>query len=150
MVLFISLITITHAILFAYDEYILNKKRELSQGEINSALLDGVLFLGIVALTIFTTYTENLGIVFISLSFLSCISIIKNEFFYPVLELRERLVHSILYVLHPLILYAFYLSWEMDFFNNNMSYWMLQLCYLALGFKAMCYHVIYWNFIHNK
>lgn len=150
MVIFITLITILHAAFFFYDEYFLNKKRTLSQIEINSAIIDGVLFLSIVALTIFTSFNSQLSNIYIALSILSCISIIKNEFLYESIPKIERVVHSILYITHPLILFAFYSSWKMDFFSTNSTYWMLQLGYFALGFKAIAYHVIYWNFIHNK
>ena len=150
MVFFITFTTVVHALLFTYDEYVLNKKRDLSQKEINSALIDGVLYLSIVALTIFTTFTNTLGGIYIFLSALSCLSIIKNEFIYPKLEKTERVIHAALYVLHPLILFAFYTSWKMNFFATNLTYWMLQLGYLVLGFKAITYHVIYWNYIHPK
>ncbi len=151
MVLFISITTIFHAFAFAYDEYVLNKRRDLSQGEINSALIDGIIYLSTVAFTIFTTYSDVLGSLYVFLASCSCISIIKNEYFYPNnLPKIERIIHAILYILHPLILYAFYLSWKENFFQTNMTYWMLQLGYMALGFKAMSYHVIYWNFIHRK
>ncbi|MBT4791664.1 MAG: hypothetical protein HON90_08850, partial [Halobacteriovoraceae bacterium] len=149
MVTFITLITIIHATLFAFDDYILNKRRDLSRREINGALIDGLLFLSIVALTLFTTFSSLMGNVYIALSVLSCLSIIKNELFYENIPRDERLVHAGLYVVHPLILYAFYRSWEMSFFTINMTYWMLQLCYLILGVKAISYHVIYWNYMHE-
>lgn len=151
MVLFITITTILHAVLFTYDEYIIHKKRSLSQKEINSGLIDGVLFLSTVALTLFTTFTEILDVVYISLAFLSCLAIIKHEMFLPKeISTRERVLHTTLYILHPLILYAFYISWKRDFFSTNLTYWMLQLGYFALGFKAISYHVIYWNYVHDR
>ena len=150
MVFFITLTTLVHALLFYFDEYILNKRRGLAQLEVNSALIDGVLYLTLVAMTIFSPFNEVTKIIYVTLSFISCLSIIKNEWLYPDLERVERVVHAGLYILHPLILYAFYLSWERDFFNNEMNYWMIQLCYLILGFKAIAYHVIYWNYIYER
>lgn len=150
MVAFITLTTLLHAALFYYDEYVLNKRRGLTQIEVNSALIDGVIYLTLVAMTIFAPFNLVTKMIYLILSFISCLSIIKNEWFYPAIEKVERLVHAGLYVLHPLILYAFYLSWEQDFFNHEMTYWMLQLCYLVLGFKAISYHVIYWNYIHER
>ena len=151
MVIFITFTTVIHAIAFTFDEYILNKKRNLSQKEINSALLDGILYLAAVALTIFTTFSENLGRVYIGLALLSCISVVKNEAIYPGnIPKIERITHAMLYVLHPLILYAFYISWAQNFFQTNMTYWMLQLGYFVLGLKAISYHMIYWNYIHRK
>lgn len=151
MVIFITITTVLHAALFYIDEYILHKRRGLSKSEINSGLIDGILYLVIVALTIFTTFNPTLGYIYISLGVLSCISIIKNEFLYPLdISRHERLIHAGLYVLHPLILYAFYISWEMNFFVTNMNYWMMQLGYLALAVKVVVYHLIYWNYIHEK
>lgn len=150
MVVFITLTTIIHGILFGYDEYVLNRKRSPSQKEINNALVDGVLYLSVVSMTIFFSYTPTLGKIYIGFGLLSCLSIIKNEYFYENIPEPERLVHSALYVLHPLILYAFYSSWKMNFFSNNLTYWMLQLCYFVLGLKAVSFHIIYWNYIHKK
>ena len=101
-------------------------------------------------MTLFTTYNSKLDWVYLVMSLLSCLSIIKNEFFYESLTKTERVVHAALYVLHPLILYAFHESWKQDFFKNNMMYWMLQLGYFILCLKAITYHVIYWNYIHKK
>jgi hypothetical protein len=151
MLIFITVITLTHASFFAYGEYALKRKRVLSQNEINSATVDGVLFLAIVALTIFTKFSTSWGYVYISLAILSCISIIKNELFYPVnISPKERIIHAFLYVLHPLILYCFYISWSLNFFVTNMTFWTMQLLYLILGFKTITYHIIYWNYIHDK
>ena len=109
MVVFITLTTSLHALLFFYDEYILHKSRSLSQKEVNSGLVDGVLFLSTVAMTLFTDYTPKLSFLFIGLSFLSCIAILKHELFLPEsISPRESLIHAALYILHPLILYAFY------------------------------------------
>jgi hypothetical protein len=150
MVLFITLTTFTHGILFFYDEYILHKRRSLSRNEINSALIDGVLFLVPVGLTLFTSFGPIMKYAYIVLGLMSCISVIKNEIFYPNLDKVERLVHGGLYVLHPLILYAFFVSWESNFFATNLTYWMLQLCYFILCFKGITYHLIYWNYVHEK
>ena len=150
MAVLITLTTITHGLLYFYDEYILHKRRGLSQIEINNGIFDALLFLPTVGITIFCPFTETLKWVYLSLAFLSCVSIIKNELFYPPLEKRERVAHAGLYVLHPLILYAFYISWERNFFTTNISYWMLQLGYFGLGSKALTYHIIYWNYIFER
>lgn len=151
MEVFITLTTITHALLFMYDEYFLHKKRGLSRKEINSGIVDGLIFLILICFTIFTQYTPLLAGVYIFLSVISCGLIVKNEFFYPEqLTRNERLVHAALYVFHPLILFAFYISWKMDFFTSNIAYWMLQLGYLALAFKAVSFHIIYWNYVHDR
>lgn len=151
MVIFITITTLLHGILFTFDEYIVHKKRSLSQKEVNSGLIDGVLFLSTVALTLFTKFSSLLEIIYISLGFLSCVAIIKHEMFLPPdITKRERVIHAVLYILHPLILYAFYVSWKSDFFNTNLTYWMMQLGYFALGFKAITYHVIYWNYVYER
>lgn len=149
MVIFITITTLLHGILFFLDEHILNKRRGLSKVEIISSLVDGILYLVLVAMTVFAPFNEFTRLLYLTLAVLSCLSIIKNEWIYPDLEKVERLVHAALYILHPLIIYAFYISWKQDFFNTQMTYWMLQLCYLILGFKAMSYHVIYWNYIYQ-
>ena len=151
MVGFITFITLFHAVLYFLDEHIFHRERGLSTNEIKSGVFDGILFVITVGLTIFTTYSESLSYLYITLATLSCLSIIKHEYFYPeVLSKKERLTHALLYIVHPLILYAFYLSWQSNLFDQNLLYWMLQLAYFALAFKSASFYIIYWNYIYEK
>ena len=151
MVAFITFTTLTHALLYFIDEHVIHRKRGLAPNEIKSGIFDGILYVITVGLTIFTSYTETLGVIYFILATLSCLSIIKHEYFYPeVLEKRERIIHALLYVFHPLILFAFFESWKSNLFDNHLHYWILQLCYFALAFKGATFYIIYWNYIYEK
>ena len=151
MVAFITFITLFHALLYFMDEHIFHRERGLSPSEIKSGMFDGILFVLTVGLTIFSTYSTGLAYLYITLASLSCLSIIKHEYFYPdYLSKRERITHALLYIIHPLILYAFYNSWKSNLFDENLMYWMLQLAYFALAFKSASFYIIYWNYVYER
>lgn len=147
--LMLSLIII-HGILFMADEYLFHKKRGLSRSEINNSLIDGALFLTPLIICIFFPFKELTKTIFLITAFLSCISIVKNELFYKDLCVRERLIHSFLYVLHPAILYSFYISWEGNYFHEKSDFWLIQLVYIFFGTKTLAYRIIYWNYIFEE
>ena len=78
------------------------------------------------------------------------ISVIKNQYFYRDLDVKERVVHACLYVLHPIILFSFYESWQSNYFVNNMNFWLVQVLYVGVGFQTVCDLLIYWNYIHDQ
>ncbi len=141
---------ILHVCLISIDEHYFNKKRFHSKYEIWSILTDGVLFLIPILFATFVPFDEKWIILYKVLAGLSMISIIKNEFFYKGLDKWERLTHACLYVLHPIILFNFYESWQNNYFQNNTNFWMFQLLYVGLGIKTLTYQIIYWNYIHDK
>jgi hypothetical protein len=136
-----------HGALFMGDEYLFHKKRGLTRAEINNSLVDGALFLVPLVISIFFPFTIITKWIFLTTAFLSCISIVKNELFYHELCVRERLIHSLLYVLHPIILYSFYISWSQNYFHDYPNFWMIQLIYIFFGTKTLAYRIIYWNYI---
>lgn len=151
MVGFITFTTLFHAVLYFLDEHYFHRKRGLSDNEVKSGMFDGILYVITVGLTIFTTYSKGLSYLYITLALLSCLSIVKHEYFYPeTMDKKERITHALLYIIHPLILFAFYQSWQSSLFDNELFYWMLQLAYFALAFKAAAFYVIYWNYIYER
>lgn len=141
---------ILHVILMNLDEHYFNKNRAHSRYEILSVISDGILFLIPLLIAIFVSYDESWSIIYKTLGAISMISIVKNELFYKGLDVRERLTHACLYVLHPIILFTFYESWQNNYFDTHTNFWMIQLVYVGLGFKTICYQLIYWNYIHEK
>lgn len=144
------LLLILHITLVNIDDHVFNNKRSHSKYETISVITDGLLFMIPQLIAIFVGYTENWGIIYKVLGAISMASIIKNEYFHSNLETKERLIHACLYVLHPIILFTFYESWINNYFVTNPNFWMVQLLYLGVGFKSICYQVIYWNYIHGK
>tara|TARA_B100001248_G_scaffold262731_2_gene261845 strand:- start:15092 stop:15571 length:480 start_codon:yes stop_codon:yes gene_type:complete len=135
--------------LFHIDEYYFHRRRKVKRSEIVNALIDGSLYVLPLCIAVFTPFTMEWRIVFIVLASISCISIAKNEYFYPKLDRQERLVHSFLYVLHPILLYTFYISWQEDFFNKYPYFWIVQITYLGLGLRTLAHQLIYWNYIYS-
>ena len=141
---------VLHALLVNLDEHYFNKNRSHSKYEIASVITDGILFLLPQLMAIFLTYDPKWVFLYKALGALSMISIIKNEFFYKNLDVKERVVHACLYVLHHIILFSFYESWQSNYFVNNTNFWIIQLLYVGVGFKTISYQLIYWNYIHEK
>jgi hypothetical protein len=139
-----------HIILVQIDEHFFNKKRSHSRFEIISVVSDGFLFLLPQLLAIFVTYDEKWDLIYKCLGALSMISIVKNEWFYNDLDKMERLTHACLYVLHPIILFTFFESWQNNYFDTQTNFWMFQLIYVGVGFKTISYQIIYWNYIHES
>jgi len=138
-----------HVILMNIDEHYFNKRRPHSTKEVWSILIDAFLFLASISFATFVKYEPEMIIYYKTLAGLSMISIIKNEFFYRDLDRWERIVHACLYVLHPIILFNFYESWQNNYFHTNTNFWMIQLVYVGLGIKSLSYQFIYWNYIHE-
>ena len=144
------LLMFLHMGLYTLDEHLFNKRRKHSEHEIVSVVLDGALFLIPILFATFVSFDEKWVLPYKIIGALSMISIIKNELFYKNLEVKERLTHACLYVLHPILLFTFYESWKEDYFVSNPNFWMVQNFYVGFGIKTVAYQIIYWNYIHEK
>lgn len=149
MTVFLSVITVLHGILFRIDEFKFHRKRGVQKVELINALFDGFLFLSALAIPLFADFSYWAEKIYIALAIVSCLSISKNEFFYKGLEFGERVTHSLLYVLHPVILFAYYDGWKVNYFDKHYYVWLVQLLYVFLGFQAVAYQIIYWNYIYD-
>jgi hypothetical protein len=136
-----------HVCLLNFDEHFFNRNRPHSKKELASVLIDGFLFLIPLALATFIPYQEHMSNVYKFLAALSMMSIVKNEFFYENIEKWERVTHACLYVLHPILLFNFYESWQKNYFDENPNFWMFQLLYVGMGMKSIVYQIIYMNYI---
>lgn len=141
---------ILHAVLLNIDEHYFNRKRTHSKYEIASVITDGVFLLMPMLLAIFVPFHEKWVFLYKALGAVSMISVIKNEYFYANVQRNERILHACLYVLHPIILFTFYESWQNNYFVTHTNFWMIQLLYVGVGFKTVSYQLIYWNYIHEK
>ena len=141
---------IIHVILLNLDEHVFNKNRAHSKFEIISVFTDGVLFLLPLLMATFVAYEKSYEMIYKFIAGLSMVSIVKNEFFYKNLDVKERVTHACLYVLHPILLFNFYESWQNNYFQVNTNFWMVQLVYVGFGIKSIAYQLIYWNYIHEK
>lgn len=139
-----------HVILHNLDEHYFNKNRNHSKAEVYSNISDGVLFLIPLLFATFVTYEKSFEVYYKVLAGISMVSIVKNEIFYKDLDVKERVVHACMYVLHPILLFNFYESWQNNYFSENTNFWMFQLLYVGFGFKSISYQLIYWNYIHEN
>ena len=139
-----------HVILVNIDDHVFNNKRRHSKYETLSVISDGILFILPQLVAIFISYTNDWGMIYKVLGAFSMASIIKNEYFHKGIDVKERIIHACLYVLHPIILFTFYESWVNNYFVTNTNFWMVLLIYVGLGFKTISYQVIYWNYISDK
>lgn len=150
MVGFLLSMMVIQVILFNVDEYYFHRKRGLVKQEVISAIVDGALYLIPLLIAIFLPFNSLWQKLYIGFAMISCLSIAKNECFYPSLTAPERVVHALLYILHPVMLYTFYISWEQNYFTTMINFWMIQIIYMALGAKTLTYQIIYWNYVHQK
>ena len=149
MAFFLCFIVVFHGILYRIDEFKFHRQRGIGKTELTNSLIDGLIFLITLSIAMFSSFNYWSEKIYIALSILSCLSIAKNEFFYGQLCKGERFTHSLLYVLHTIILYAYYLSWKTNYFDLHYYIWLTQLLYMILGFQALTYSLIYWNYIRT-
>ena len=139
---------ILHVTIFHVDEYYFHRRRTLCRKEVLSMFLDGVLFLPPLVIASFAPVTETWISIYTVLAILSCISVIKNEwFFLHDVSKKERVVHAALYVLHPILLYTFFISWVGQYLHNNFNFYLVQIFYMGFGVKTLTHQLIYWNYL---
>lgn len=144
------LVIILHAVLVNIDDHLFNNKRGHLKYETLSVILGALLFLIPQLIAIFVTYDETMGLVYKVLAGISMVSIVQSEMFHKNLHVKERLLHACLYVLHPIVLFTFFESWQNNYFVTHTNFWMIQLVYVGVGIKTITYQIIYWNYIHEK
>lgn len=149
MTLTLLFLMILHVALLNVDEYYFHRKRQLCRLEVYSLLIDGALYLIPLGIAIFAPISDSWKLLYIAFATLSCLSVAKNEWFYHHIEKKERTLHALLYLLHPILLYSFYLSWVENYFVHNLNFWIIQICYLGFGFKTLSYQIIYWNYVRT-
>jgi hypothetical protein len=78
--------------------------------------------------------------VYVGLAAFSCLFITKDEFVHARLcDPKESWLHSVLFVLHPVVLLAFAVLWQLGTYS-----WLLQ-AQLALTLTFFMYQLVYWS-----
>lgn len=122
------------------DEFYYHHKRGLGRWERLGHPVDSFFLLMPVALSVFTTPNESLKILFIVLSVISSLIITKDEWVHArECDAGEQWLHSVLFVLHPVVLLCVYEAWGVypEFLTG----------FAATVFGFLVYQVTYWNFI---
>jgi hypothetical protein len=127
-------------IAMVFDEWVCHKKRGLGRWERLGHPLD--------TLSVAACYgwlvarppgTPNALIVYVALAAFSCLLITKDEFVHvQVCDAREAWLHSVLFVLHPVVFFAFGTLWLM----GHTGFIRIQLG-LTLAFAV--YQFVYWS-----
>lgn len=130
-------------LLMIFDEFYFHWKRVLPRWERIGHPLDSLSLLLPMGIAAFASRTAPNEIAFISLGILSCVFITKDEWIHHAHSPpSENWVHSLLFVLHPVILFTAYTIWERDHFA-------LQAFSVAI-FIFMLYQTIFWNFYADR
>jgi hypothetical protein len=130
------------AVIF-FDEFYFHFKRGLPLWERIGHPIDSLSVLMCLVFLIFAPKNQTTEFIYIGMALLSCICVTKDEFIHCRLcEPKEMWLHSILFVVHPIVLFT------------AMNEWEIHTNYLIGGLGAifcfMIYQILYWNFIAAK
>jgi hypothetical protein len=131
----------------AIDEFYFHIKRGLGLWEALGHPLDTLSVAAPFSVIAFYDYSATSSYIFIALSALSCVFVTKDEFVHQKLcSWKEHWLHSILFMVHPLIFIAAYFLWQAP--NTQLlglsfqSFIQIQLIILVL---FSIYQFTFWN-----
>lgn len=126
-------------ILLLYDDVVLHRRRGLPRWERAGHPIDAFFFSLPIAIAAFGGPTTPSG-VYWTLSFLSCIIILKDEWVHVGrIGALEATIHAALFVIHPVTLVA---AWRLAQTGETLG---LVLAWIAL-LGVVSFQTIYWNF----
>jgi hypothetical protein len=130
---------IIQGIMMAYDES-LHKKRGLGAWERLGHPLDTLTVFAPLSLAAISDYTDQGLTVFIILSVFSSVFITKDEFIHThECNLMENWVHSMLFILHPMIFVSTAILWK---YHPNDHFLALQPVFVGV---FMIYQIFRWS-----
>lgn len=134
-------------VVIAIDEFYFHRGRGLPPWERISHPIDTLTLLACVIFTILAPYSPQSLKIYIVLAVLSCISITKDEFVHTQnCEGAEHWLHSVLFVLHPIVLCEIGWLWQSRYYEFVKPFFIGE-AFAASGF--LFYQTIYWNWIKN-
>jgi hypothetical protein len=127
------------ALAMLFDEVYFHRRRGLPLWERVGHPLDTSSVLACFAVALFAPWTTRWLAVYVALSVFSCLFITKDEAIHAErCSAGEHWLHSVLFVLHPIVLAATALLWM-----RGLRALLLAQTGLTLGFGA--YQLVYWN-----
>lgn len=133
-----------HALIMGVDEF-LHHQRGLSRWERLGHPLDTLTVLACVLYVISVSFNPTTRAVYLVLAIFSTVFITKDEWIHaercPPLE---HWLHSLLFILHPVLLGVIYFFWKEQVFPN----WFVIIPY-AIALLGL-YQFIYWNLLRKK
>jgi len=164
--IYVLLVPIVLQILaMVFDEFYYHWKRGLPKWERVGHPIDTMSVISCFALTVFFEFSINNLAIYLGLALFSSLLVTKDEFVHAeCCEPAESWLHSVLFVLHPLVLlsmgFGWWLSsmetsvWPVGFLNSleigpdHVQFFLqTQLIMITLFFF---YQTIYWNFYDQR
>lgn len=131
------------AALILIDEFFFHWARGLPRWERLGHPVDTLSLLAPLSLAAFSTPTEITQRLFIVLAVLSCLCVTKDEWVHRErAPAAEQWVHSILFILHPVVLLGAYFAWTVD------PVW-IRIVVMPMG-VFLLYQIIFWNFYADR
>jgi Ni/Fe-hydrogenase subunit HybB-like protein len=134
------LATAAQGFVILFDEFFFHRKRGLPRWERIGHPVDSFTVLICLLFLAFTERTHTNEMIYVGLALASCLCVTKDEWVHRKLcGAEEMWLHSVLFILHPLVLFTGMAEWE-----DSRS--------LILGaaggvFVFMVYQITYWNFV---
>jgi hypothetical protein len=129
----------SHALLMTVDEA-LHRRRGLKRWERWGHPLDTLTVLAPISFALLSEFTPTNLWIYGGLSAFSCLFVTKDEWVHQQdCGPGEHWLHSVLFILHPLLFLLVYAFWAGEAFPT----WFKLIPLLILGFG--CYQLLYWN-----
>ena len=134
----------------AIDEFYFHRKRGLGPWERLGHPLDTTSVLAYLCALSFFEPQSHLGVVTI-IGIASSLLITKDEWVHHIhCEATEHWVHSILFILHPIILGLFGMGWWNGLFLRGSTWeWILDI-QIGITFLFLLYQYFYWNVFRKE
>jgi hypothetical protein len=127
------------------DEFYFHQRRGLDRWEKLGHPVDTFFFILCCALLVFHSGgLAHVQSLYIALSVLSCVAITKDEFVHKdACHPMEMWLHALLFVLHPVCLYALWMITESDEGHASIAVFFAGLILFFI------YQILYWNFLRR-
>ncbi len=125
-------------IMFIDEEF--HKKRTLGAWERLGHPLDTLTVMLPLLFSVFNPFSDSSSYTYISLAVFSCLFITKDEFIHAkVCSPGEHWLHALLFILHPLVFLATFISWSE---SETIHFLIIQS---ALTFLFFTYQIFRWS-----
>jgi len=132
---------IVQGILMAVDEFYFHRRRGLPKWEIWGHPVDTLSVL--LCLTLIILFPQMTWQYYLVPATVSCLCVTKDEWVHSELcEPFEGWIHSLLFIIHPLVLWSFF-----ELAKAHISF----LFYLLLGLLVfLIYQIVFWGFLRKN
>ena len=141
---------IFQGIIIFFDEFHFHHKRGLPKWEIIGHPLDTLTVIGCLSFVQFLDFSLNKLSVYIVLAIFSCLFITKDEAVHnEFCDAKEQWLHSVLFILHPLVLISFGVMWYLTAEGiHNFEPFLYGQLFILLTF--LTYQIIYWGYYEPR